>query len=581
MVALGEIGSPSLFGPKLALKKREDSVMGDLQKNLFGDSEPSGLYSIDLHRALARGRDRTIDDYAQKFKFVYPMLGCEACCYDCSGPAMLSLGDKIFWDHLSGSTCWWLSDTIFTFARLVAHSEHHPNNLFVDSSHYLQKNSPSIKIPSSTSTVVTVARKGGHFAVLELDLEFKTVFVTDGLSRPLESWKQHWEWILSRLAVPEGVKGGDWMTLKCEKGVPKQVDGHNCGPLACARLWNIFSLGGCDVEALYSAGTLRKAVVDELLRLVSCFEKELFQVTKPVIDLPDDAEGTYENSETCSSCLAAVSEENRVLYNCCNSTFHASCIELWVQSFADSSQVFCPVCCGECPSNEGREKEEKKDEGLSPENKFSSAPNTAAAARALSQLGTERRARRELSDTKRKLEQEKQGEMMKKLRRDNIHVNRGDVVSLKVDVRDRAQHNSMGLVGIVLKTAKESGASIIAVEAGVLALRGRTETCIKCDQFVVKKNFTICRELREIREKALSDPDYMPKGRCTVADAHRKLYGSSTHLGRSKCSCKGGKCRGSCGCMTKKRPCSSLCSCHASCGNTLNDLYDPDKFKTP
>jgi len=171
--------------------------------------------------------------------------------------------------------------------------------------------------------------------------------------------------------------------------------------------------------------------------------------------------------------------------------------------------------------------------------------------------------------------------MMKKLRRDNIHVNRGDVVSLKVNVRDRAQHNSMRLAGIVLKTAKESRASVIAVEAGVLALRGRTKTCIKHDQFVVKKNFTICRELREIREKALSDPDCMPKGRCTVADAHRKLHGSSTHLGRSKCSCKGGKCRGSCGCMRNKRPCSSLCSCHASCGNTLNDLHDPDKFKTP
>jgi len=76
---------------------------------------------------------------------------------------------------------------------------------------------------------------------------------------------------------------------------------------------------------------------------------------------------------------------------------------------------------------------------------------------------------------------------MKKLIRDNIHVKRGDVVSIKVGARDRAQHNSLGLAGIVLKTVNDSGASAIAVEAGVPAPRGRTETFIKCDQFVVKR----------------------------------------------------------------------------------------------
>jgi len=119
-----------------------------------------------------------------------------------------------------------------------------------------------------------------------------------------------------------------------------------------------------------------------------------------------------------------------------------------------------------------------------------------------------------------------------------------------------------------LKTAKDSGASIIAVEAGVLALRGRNETYIKHDQFVVKKTFAVSQELREIREKTLSDEGHMPKGRCTVAAAHRKLCGASTHLGKSKCSCKGGKCSSLCGCRRKKRPCNSMCSCHADRPNT-------------
>jgi len=76
---------------------------------------------------------------------------------------------------------------------------------------------------------------------------------------------------------------------------------------------------------------------------VSCFEKELFQVTKPAIDLLGDEEKWHENSTTCSFCLAVTSDENRIVCDCYNSVFHTSCLDLWLWSYAEKSEVFCPA----------------------------------------------------------------------------------------------------------------------------------------------------------------------------------------------------------------------------------------------
>jgi len=82
MVALGEIGSHSLFGPKLVRKNREDPVMAGLQKNLIGDINPPAVCLIGLYQALVGGGGvggiRTKDDHwAEKFEFVHHVLGCE------------------------------------------------------------------------------------------------------------------------------------------------------------------------------------------------------------------------------------------------------------------------------------------------------------------------------------------------------------------------------------------------------------------------------------------------------------------------------------------------------------------------
>ena len=192
----------------------------------------------------------------------------------------------------------------------------------------------------------------------------------------------------------------------------------------------------------------------------------------------------------------------------------------------------------------------------------------------------DRRKQRWESDSKRRREQDVQANKMKRLRDETVKVARGDVVSIKVDIRDRAQHNSMGLVGVVVRVAKTgSGASMIATEHGVISTRGRTPTYLKYDQFEVKQKFTISKELRQLRMKVLVDDEFMPTECTTIKSAHQKHYGNALHTGRSKCGCKKG-CRGTCSCRRNRRPCSSLCSCHGKCGNTLN-FFNRQDLSTP
>ena len=250
--------------------------------------------------------------------------------------------------------------------------------------------------------------------------------------------------------------------------------------------------------------------------------------------------------------------------------------------------MFCPVCCGECLSLEQSECQEKKAEAKTA---VPVTPKTKEAAKALESLKEmseslpdkastgSRRALHEDSDKKCKASQERQAAKIKRLRTEQINVKRGDIVAMKVDQRDRAQHNCLGLVGVVLRATRDTGTSIIATEAGVIARRGRAPTYIKFDEFEVKTRFTVRTKLREIREKAPADESFMPEEWCTIRQAHEHLYGKSTHARRAKCRCKKG-CHGTCSCRRQKRPCSSLCTCHGKCGNYFNPV-DPSTLETP
>jgi hypothetical protein len=202
-----------------------------------------------------------------------PRLYCEACA---GHGYLLSIGGEDLCDYYKSTECWWLSEVIATFAQLVAHAEHHTDTRFVQSTYYKEANPVPLDIDESVNSIITVAHYRGHYAVLHLSIEQRHVTVTDGLHEDPETWRKHVDWFAKRL----NTNVQDW-SIHLAEGL-QQVDTCNCGPLACATIWNHFRWDDdpIDIGKVYKDGSmaLQSTIVDEMVRLVKCFEKELFSV---------------------------------------------------------------------------------------------------------------------------------------------------------------------------------------------------------------------------------------------------------------------------------------------------------------
>jgi hypothetical protein len=129
------------------------------------------------------------------------------------------------------------------------------------------------ELPAGTTRVIAVMHNRDHYAVMEVSTFDKKVVVFDGLRCPLLKWIDHIISILRRCmliglddtfnAVPEAAtldvhsslrmrsingytiifQGSKDKVWKLERGeFIKQVDGYNCGPIACLNILEQFSL---------------------------------------------------------------------------------------------------------------------------------------------------------------------------------------------------------------------------------------------------------------------------------------------------------------------------------------------------
>ncbi|KAG7338309.1 hypothetical protein IV203_024005 [Nitzschia inconspicua] len=128
--------------------------------------------------------------------------------------------------------------------------------------------------------VFSVVHAALHYAVVEIDLECKTILVWDGLSYDLTTWTSNMTNILKRTRLvhldaettfwskPDPhrrlllrVDGKDTWTVKSDRLVQQQ-DSDNCGPIACLKLWKVFCPEGVDMASLTVEDYLN-AVVDK------------------------------------------------------------------------------------------------------------------------------------------------------------------------------------------------------------------------------------------------------------------------------------------------------------------------------
>jgi hypothetical protein len=226
-------------------------------------------------------------------------LQCNKCFGSGSSDPSIIIGSQKYHDNIALTSAWFEFGFIHGFATLLNHDAHtsvmpytkgttivrlvnchHPNETITEILGY----------GSSTTHLVSVVYNKSHFVVLYYDLGAKTVVVFDGLRFKIETWIKHIVFTVKRYglvplaanyaAVPSqdcvdvvldtSTRSSQKRTAVSKQTVIsfeghrnpwivghdtsyQQIDGHNCGPIACIKLMEIF--GAREPGTIHEIGT--------------------------------------------------------------------------------------------------------------------------------------------------------------------------------------------------------------------------------------------------------------------------------------------------------------------------------------
>ena len=170
-------------------------------------------------------------------------------------------------------------------------------------------NEQVIKFDNVITHFVMIALSNQHFAVLDFDIHARSVAVFDGLNYAITNWKNHVIHTLRQYGIVDlsltpkckyssSLVGGStkqYLEIKFGEEAPwimtnlrhhKQRDSHNCGPIACLKIMEIY---GC-IEKGYIeiiAGLLggyRGFVMNKFDELCNTYDSQMFVETKMLVD---------------------------------------------------------------------------------------------------------------------------------------------------------------------------------------------------------------------------------------------------------------------------------------------------------
>jgi hypothetical protein len=271
------------------------------------------------------GVSERIYDPQIKHYYIMPKITCPQCVSQCLNRLYnLQIFDVDFYKTFATeSELWWDRNVLVLFAALKAHQMHKkdivfvemlsPNEIIDKSMHYDPE--PEVK------KLVTIAWHLSHYAILEFCLDTKMIWVYDGLRKPIaDYWGAHRQQMLKRLKIPTTDMKELWKMNHSEDivGVPiNQVDGVNCGPIACMVIWFIFNPEesvGYWMNQPTSA--FRSIVISEILHLLppqycnGSSEEEAIPVKE-------------EGSQACSKCNSKMDDSTTACSVCTsNITFN-------------------------------------------------------------------------------------------------------------------------------------------------------------------------------------------------------------------------------------------------------------------
>lgn len=236
---------------------------------------------------------------SEEFSFVYAGFKCDHCCFH--GSMLLALGDSDYIQACKETNRCYETDFIAGFASLVAHHQHSAVIKLVHSQHPCAILVPEEckTIQHGTTKVVSILHASMHYAVMVMNLEEHKLEIFDGLGHPLNKWIDHAINVLKRCSLvgleekcrfKRATQNPITYVLKSKSakwklvvGPPfyRQLDGFNCGPIACLKVMEVFGSLRTDATKVLSSD-LRKLVMDEYEFLIDMVD---LQVNKSVVTI--------------------------------------------------------------------------------------------------------------------------------------------------------------------------------------------------------------------------------------------------------------------------------------------------------
>ena len=323
-----------------------------------------------------------------------------------------------------------------------------------------------------------------------------------------------------------------------------QHDGHNCGPIACIKILEVFHMTTLrKVREELKTRSYRQIVMDKYKELIMELQTHLHISKKVRIQ---DCVKTMHHLCLCNT-FEHINNQAFQFMTCCGYTLHQPCLSKFL-----NEQMGCPTCT--CKAD---------------------ATEIVASMNLSLQAVNKRKYDAVREESAKKIHQINQGEKMmlrhsKSVKETAEEVTIGSVVTLLVD-RRIATH-PRGVVAIVVD--KKNTGGIIACSSAGIIVNGKTRKTwyISSDQYAFRSSADSLTTLppdlltvqHDVKQK-LFNIETHPK--CTIGEAHQATVGASSPCKKTNCTCKGGRCNASCGCTRGKRGCSSSCTCNGNCSN--------------
>ena len=586
---------------------------------------------------------RTKAKSSNKYLFVHSTLHCMTC--SASGSLRIVVGDDNYFKACLGVK-WFDTEFIATFVSLLAHDAHivvpqfakGPNRVLMITCHFPQ----AIIYPANVlsydrmnTNFLLIAYNAHHFAVLDFNIHLRAVSVFDGFNNKIDGWKHRVVHTLRQYGlvsldvVPKmrystQVVGGSGkkqrLDIQFGNEAPwivensvylRQKDGHNCGPIACTKVMEVFGyIEEGSMERVGSrVGGYRGVVMNKFADLISKYDHQLCVEMRETVSETgktinevgkDEATGILPREPDCF-CNDEASKDQVHTLGCCGKNVHVNCLVAYIhtipfcmfcstslfQSFESLPEeaVTLPMMSQSAPSEDNNGVDDvdvvmKDDDGPPEEIPLCRViPNGSVGnddGGDGSDCGSDKNTTMEAIV---RMEAREKKSRMQALSAEKEMKRRGDclvaaglgtgaVLTLKVDYRTHA--HAEGLVVIVYKS-NETGSALVCCESGVVTHDGsKGDYWVPSDKFVVSAGVgelaAIPQSLQNIRDAVVNSTyDYGAQPRISYSKLHAKLIGASSPCKRAMCSCKGGVCGNRCGCHKKNIECNSACACSGNC----------------